>query len=1684
MTAVAGLPPAGPNQRWPDSLPATDLVHSKEAVAVKQVYWCIGLICLASWAHAADATKLEVAQGDRIAIIGNTLADRMQHFGHLEALVQSRFPRQELVFRNLGFSGDELTLRLRSAGFGSPDDHLQAVEADVILAFFGYNESFAGPEGLDKFKRDLDDFIKHTLGQKVNGDDAPRLVLFSPIAHEDLHDRNLPDGAANNERIELYTAAMRDVAAAHHVPFVDLFAPSRLLYERSEPPLTINGIHLNENGNWQVAQAIDAALFGDRRGLPNDLASLEKLRQAVLDKNFMWFEKYRTTDGYSIFGGRADLKFVNDQTNREVTQRELEILGAMAANRDQRIWAVAGGSDLKVDDSNTPPFIEVITNKPGPLPGGKYEYLDGEAAIAKMTLGKNLKVNLVADESMFPELVNPVQMAFDPQGRLWVAAWDSYPHWKPKDELDDKLLILEDTDGDGRADKCKTFAGGLHNPTGFEFYNGGVLVAQAPDLLFIKDVDGDDKADTRERVISGLDSADTHHTSNSFTFDPGGALYMQEGTFHHSQVETPYGPPVRLANAGVFRYEPRAQKFGVYVSYGFANPHGHAFDHWGQDIIVDGTGSNPFHGALFSGHVDFPNKHPRPPMVYQPRTRPCPGIEYLYSSHFPPEMQGNLLVGNVIGFQGILQYKVADKGASFTATEVEPILSSSDPSFRPADFEIGPDGAIYFTDWQNPIIGHMQHNLRDPSRDRTHGRVYRVTYEGRPLMEPARVAGQPIPALLELLKEPEPRVRYRAKLELGARDSDEVAAAVDRWVAALDEADPQFEHHLLEALWLKQQHNRVDEALLERVLAAKEFRARAAATRVLCYWRDRVSDPLGRLRKLASDPAPRVRLEAVRAASFLNVPEAVEVPVIAAEQPSDEYLDFVRKETFKTLEPVWNRALADGGNLAFTTEAGRRHLLRAIDNSQLVQRERTRPVCVEMLRRPGLLDEDRRDAARVLALLDHKSEITIVMDAINALDATEAQPDASLLFDLARLLSGRSADELAPARKELERLALSAKQPVLRQVGLVSLMNIDGTPDKAWQLAMASPTSLRDFVEAMPLISDASVRASLYERMVPLLDGLPDSLASAAAAPQSTMGRYVRIELPARGTLTLAEVEVQSQGVNVARSGTAKQKSTHHGGDASRAIDGNKSGEFSAGGQTHTAENEGRPWWELDLGQEMPIESVTIFNRTDGTLGRRLEGFTLSVLDGRHEPVVVRENNAAPSPKTTLQVGGADPAGAVRRAAMLALTYVRGKEAKTFELLAPRASDESDRAAAIVALQRIPRADWPKDQARPLLDNIVNYLGSVPVEQRTSNEALAAMELGHALATLLPGDAAKRARAELNELGVRVIRVGTLFERMSYDKDVIAVRTGKPVEFVFENSDMMPHNFVIAQPGSLEEIGLEAEATAQQPGAAERNYVPRSSKILLASTLLQPRGREKLSFNAPSEPGVYPYVCTYPGHWRRMYGALYVVEDLDAYLENPESYLAAHPLEIKDALLADRRPRTEWKLDELASAVGGLKSGRSYGNGKQMFTVANCIACHKLDNVGTHIGPDLTKLDAQMQSLDVLKELLDPSVRINEKYQSYIFELENGKVLTGLVLDETPDRVRVIENPLAKADAVELKPSEIAARHKSPSSIMPKGLLDKLSREEILDLVAYVVARGNSKLPLFQTDGQHGHAGH
>jgi putative heme-binding domain-containing protein len=1628
------------------------------------------------------ALKLELRPGDHISIIGNTLADRMQHHGWLETYVHSRFPRHDLVFRNLGFSGDELTLRLRSAGFGSPDQWLTAAKTGVIFAFFGYNESFAGDKGLAKFKADLDDFVKRTLSRKYNGKGAPRLVLFSPIAHENFHDRNLPDGADNNKRLERYTDGMAEVARANHVLFVDLFRPTLRLYPKMPRLLTINGIHLTEEGDRELAKIIDNALFGDWPA--RNPTTLVKLRKAILDRNFYWFNRYRTVDGYSIYGGRADLRFVGGQTNRDVMRREMEVLDVMTANRDKRIWSVAEGGDLKdVDDSNTPPFIPVVTNKPGPLPGGKHLFLDPEEEIKHLTVGKGLKVNLFASEKQFPELTNAVQMSFDPRGRLWVAVWPSYPHWKPKEAMNDKILILEDTKGTGRADKCTVFADKLHCPTGFEFWNGGVLVAQAPDLMFLKDTDGDGKADLRVRVLSGLDSADTHHTSNSFVMDPGGAFYFQEGTFHHTQVETPWGPVVRNANAGVFRYEPRAQKFDVYVNFGFANPHGHAFDRWGQDIVVDGTGANPYHAALFSGHLAYPQRHRQPPQVYQLKTRPCPGLEYLSSNHFPPEFQGNLLVPNVIGFQGILRYKIEDNGASFKGTELEPILSSSDVNFRPSDLRVGPDGAIYFLDWHNPIIGHMQHNLRDPSRDREHGRIYRVTYEGRPLSKPVPIAGQPIEKLLDVLKQPEDRVRYRARIELTGRASDQVVAAAKQWVANLDTKDPHYEHHLLEALWLHQSHNVVDADLLKRVLKSPEFRARAAATRVLCYWHDRVPDTLDLLKKLAADPAPRVRLEAVRAASFFSNPEAVEVVLISTEQPSDEFIEFVRGETMRALDPIMKKAISEGREIRFTSLAGARYFLKNVTTEQLLKMKPSQAVYVEMLFRKGVRDEDRKAAVAGLAKLENKTPMAVLVDTLKVQDGQFATQDESVIFDLVRLLTDQGAQKLRAVRGDLEKLAAEAKTPVTRQLGYVALIAADGDVDKAWTLATKSVTALQDLVHAMPLIRDPGQRAGLFPRVEPLLDGLPKHLAVRAAGDIVT-GRYVRVELPGRNkTLTLAEVEVYSGGKNVARRGKAKQSSTSNGGVASRAIDGNKSGKFGDGGQTHTNEGSQNPWWEVDLGSDYPINSVVVYNRTEGNLGKRLNNFTLKVLNGQRQVVFEKKKIPAPPVKTTVAVGGENPERVVRHAAMQALTAVRGQEPATVKKLAGFLRKDADRFAAIQALQRVPLRYWPREDAQPVLRDILAYIRQVPVKERTLPEPLDALQLADAVASLLPLKEARAIRKELGELGVRVIRLGTVPDQMLFDKERIAVRAGKEVEIFFENTDLMPHNFVLLLPGSLEEVGLLAEASATEAGAAERQYVPDSPKILHASRLLPPRDSQKLSFTAPKQPGIYPYVCTYPGHWRRMYGAMYVVPDLDEYLADPTGYLAKNPLPIRDELLKFNRPRTEWKLEDLASVVEKFEHGRSFGNGKQIFNVASCVSCHKLNGLGKEFGPDLTKIDPkQHKPLEILKDILDPSFRINDKYQTWVIEMQSGKVYQGLVLEETKQEVKLIENPLVKADPIVLRVADIAERKKSPVSTMPKGLLDKLTREEIVDLIAYVYAGGNPNHAVFQGAHEHGPA--
>ena len=797
---------------------------------------------------------MKFEKGDRIAIIGNTLAERLQHEGWMETLLQSQSPELELVFRNLGLSGDQVDKRPRSKDFTTPEEYLKICEADVIFSFFGYNESFE--DNPDEYAAKLATMIDGYRALRPNGESIPRIVLFSPIAHENIKktNPNLPNGKANNKRLAAYTESTRKVAEEKGVFFVDLFSATQQIYEATpDDPMTINGIHLNPTGNRLLAEVITFALLGKN---VEDTESLEPVRQAVLDKNWHWFMRYRAIDGNDIWGSRADLKFTNDQTNREVLVHELLQLDVMTANRDPRIWVRSRGSDIEIDDSNVPAPVKVISNVGGGSKSssaekeGSLNYISGEEGLKHLTVAEGFEANLFADEEQFPNLVNPVQMNVDPKGRLWVAAWPTYPKWQPTKEMNDALLILHDDDKDGKADRVTEFAK-IHSPLAFEFWNGGVLVSSQPDIVFLKDTDGDDIADHREINVHGIGSSDTHHAANKFIYGPDGALYWQSGVFLQTNIEHPWGASMSSGSSAMFRFDPRQYTIRQHAPNS-PNPHGIAFDYWGYHFASDGTGGRAYQvrpeGDGFAMHK-----------LLEKEVRPVPANEIISSANFPDEMQQNFLVCNAIGFLGIKQYQIdRDGGAEYSVTSgkgkeaktekfttkfgelwgtpTEEMLSSSDKNFRPTDAVFGEDGGLYVADWHNVIIGHMQHNVRDPNRDHQHGRVYRVIHKQRPLQEKVEIAGAPLDQLMANLEHPIDGVRHRTRVELSARPTGDVIAACEKWMANWDPKNKDHAHHLLEALWLHQQHNVRNGKLLNQVLNSPERHARIAAHTVQHHW--------------------------------------------------------------------------------------------------------------------------------------------------------------------------------------------------------------------------------------------------------------------------------------------------------------------------------------------------------------------------------------------------------------------------------------------------------------------------------------------------------------------------------------------------------------------------------------------------------------------------------------------------------------------------------------------------------------------------------------------------------------------------------------------------------------------------------------------------------------------------------
>jgi putative heme-binding domain-containing protein len=622
---------------------------------------------------------------------------------------------------------------------------------------------------------------------------------------------------------------------------------------------------------------------------------------------------------------------------------------------------------------------------------------DPAAELAAMEVADGYEVSLFASD---PLIAKPLQINFDPQGRLWVSSSSIYPQIRPGEIANDTVTILEDRDGDGRADASTVFADGLLMPTAVlpdHRFPGGAAayVANSTELVHLADTDGDGRSDTRRVVLSGFGTEDTHHLIHTFRWGPDSRLYFNQSIYIHSHVETPRGVR-RLNGGGIWRLAPESLALDIFAR-GWVNAWGHAFDAWGRSLVTDGAGSEGINYG-FPGAASFTAVGtPRILHGMNPGSPKYCGLEFLDGRHLPDDAAGQLVTADFRANR-VCRFRLGEQGSGFTSEQLPDLIHSRRVTFRPIDMKMGPDGALYIADWYNPIIQHGEVDFRDERRDRTHGRIWRVTAKGRPLVPRIDFTRLSVAALLGQLRAQEGYARDMARRVLIARGPEAVLPELATWRAAIDRGAPDVPRLELEALRLKQGLDRgsaadVDAGLLVKVLASPDPRARAAAARVVCDWADRLDDPVALLAPAVDDASPLVRLEAVRSLATLGGTRAAELALHAVDHDRDDALDYAVWLAARELADAWLPAVLDGS----FADGGR--ISRIIFATSAAEASAAVPRIVAALRAGSIPAADRSAALAVIARLGSPAEMRLAVDVATD-PATPPAEAAALLGDL------------------------------------------------------------------------------------------------------------------------------------------------------------------------------------------------------------------------------------------------------------------------------------------------------------------------------------------------------------------------------------------------------------------------------------------------------------------------------------------------------------------------------------------------------------------------------------------------------------------------------------------------------------------------------------------------------------
>jgi putative heme-binding domain-containing protein len=1086
-------------------------------------------------AHAATpAPRFELRDGDRVVFLGDTLVEREQSYGWIELMLTVRAADRSVTFRNLGWSADTPTgtsrtgLSLLQAGREPADEgwtqlQQQITDAKPTVIFVGYGmaNSFDGPAGEQKFAADYTRLLD-TLAKLAP---TARLVLLSPARHETLG-AAATDPAAHNAALARVSAAIRDLAAARGLPFFSLFDALAAPMAAATAPaakLTDNGIHLNATGYRAAAFALEDFLFGPEQsagpaGSWRTSPAAEPLRRAIFLKNEWFFHRSRPANMAYIFGFRK----------KEQGQNAVEVLkfDAFIAAEEARIARLRSLDPAAVTAApEIPARVGNLVAKFIPQPTPKF------------TVDEALEVTLWAEN---PLLNKPIHMSFDPSGRLWVASSEVYPQIEPGQAASDKIIILEDTTGAGRADKATVFADGLLIPTGVAPGDGGAYVAQSTELLHLRDTDGDGKADQRRIVLSGFGTEDTHHNVHSPRWGPDGRLYFTQSVYTRTHTETPHGV-VRLAAGGIFRFDPRDQQLSI-LYRGWVNAWGHQFDTFGESFVTDGAGGAGISWGIPGATYRTLAPARRELQSISPGNYPkFSGIEIIRSAHFPADWQGDFITADFRAHR-VVRFKASDQGSAYVTRELPDVMRSTDSSFRPLDAKLGPDGALYLADWSNPIIQHGEVDFRDVRRDKVHGRIWRITAKGRALLPRRDFEKLENTALLDALLSPNSYDHAQAQRVLVERGATRVSADLAAWTAR--QTEPLARFH---ALWAHEALNLPSPALLAEQLAATDPSRRAAAIRALP-----VADSLAPLTKLIADDNPRVRLAAVRALGRLGTARAAELALSVLDRPMDPFLDYALWLTLNELAAPWLAAVRDGSWTIAGREAQLAFGLKAVEpalaGDLLAQLLSTRPL--------------PRDGSgpwlELIATAGSAREQRLLFDALLAgtFDATAAPRALAALGDAARLRKIIPTGDLAPLATLLA--APATRTAAIPLVGAwklqplaPTLVRLAGEPATSAADRTAAFNSLRDLggapviAELRRLARESATPAVRREAVVALAgtdlaQALPDIFnvltATTAEADATALWRAL-LSIRNAGTRLAAEVPKTKLPAEVARSG-------------------------------------------------------------------------------------------------------------------------------------------------------------------------------------------------------------------------------------------------------------------------------------------------------------------------------------------------------------------------------------------------------------------------------------------------------------------------------------------------------------------------------------------------------------------